>query len=159
TLSELRQAITLLRGYGLQTWSFWQDVSQLKLLYPRDWETMVNNCRVVQAFGANNMNAASAMANLLGFLSGPQMLDLEQEEMLLQIAGAETVIAKRPNYLTDPAFNGMFDENPLFDRERDPLPEPQMIREYLRPEKKISTPKQAMRGQFGPSAPNPVDTL
>lgn len=160
TLSELRQAITLLRGYGLQTWSFWQDVSQLRLLYPRDWETMVNNCRVVQAFGANNMNAAEAMSGLLGFISGPQMLDLEQEEMLLQIAGDEAVVAKRPNYLTDPAFAGLFDANPLFDPERDPLPERQMIREYLRPEKKVTPIRpQAAQGRFGPGPFNPVDTL
>lgn len=160
TLGELRQAITLLRGYGLQTWSFWQDVSQLKLLYPRDWETMINNCRVVQAFGANNMNAADAMSELLGFISGPQMLDLEQEEMLLQIAGDEAVVAKRPNYLTDPAFTGLFDANPLFDPARDPLPERQIIREYLRPEKKVAPPRpQIVQGRFGPSEPNPVDAL
>lgn len=159
-LSELRRAITLLRGYGLQTWSFWQDVSQLKLLYPYDWETMVNNCRVVQAFGANNMNAARAMADLLGFVSGPQMLDLAQEEMLLQIAGDEAVVAKRPNYLTDPAFAGMFDPNPLFDSARDPMPQEQVIREYLRPQRKLAQPGAgATEARYGPSLPNPVDTL
>ena len=54
--------MTLLRGYGLQTWSFWQDPSQLQNLYPNDWPTMVNNCRAVQCFGANTMLAAEAMA-------------------------------------------------------------------------------------------------
>ena len=39
-LPHLRQAITLLRGYGLQTWSFWQDASQLQMLYAHDWKTM-----------------------------------------------------------------------------------------------------------------------
>lgn len=58
TLDELRVAVTLLRGYGLQTWSFWQDVSQLQALYPRDWQTMVNNCKVFQAFGANNSGSS-----------------------------------------------------------------------------------------------------
>jgi len=61
-LDELRQAVTLLRGYGLQTWSFWQDASQLRHLYPSDWQTMVNNSKVVQCFGANTMVAASDMA-------------------------------------------------------------------------------------------------
>jgi type IV secretion system protein VirD4 len=28
-LNELRTAVTLMRGYGLQTWTFWQDLSQL----------------------------------------------------------------------------------------------------------------------------------
>ena len=36
TLPQLRQAITLLRGYGVRVWSFWQDLSQLINLYPND---------------------------------------------------------------------------------------------------------------------------
>src|SRR5262249_9549105 len=43
----LRQAITLLRGYGLQTWTFWQDLSQLRRLYRHDWPTMVGNAAVL----------------------------------------------------------------------------------------------------------------
>src|SRR3546814_14619691 len=42
TFNELRQAVTLLRGYGLQTWSFWQDASQLSIPNPticRRWLT------------------------------------------------------------------------------------------------------------------------
>ena len=66
-IPQLRQAITLLRGYGLQTWSFWQDFSQLQRLYPADWQTMVNNCKVLQAFGANNMNASNSVMTLTGF--------------------------------------------------------------------------------------------
>jgi len=132
-LPQLRQALTLLRGYGLQTWSFWQDVTQLHHLYPNDWQTMVNNCRVVQAFGANNMIAAKSMAELVGFGDAVSVLDLENDEMLLQIAGDEAVVAKRPDYRTDPAFAGQFDANPLFDPTRDPLPpERPPLRFYLR---------------------------
>ena len=126
-------AVTLLRGYGLQTWSFWQDVSQLQALYPRDWQTMVNNCKVFQAFGANNLAAAEQMAQIVGFISGPAMLALDRDEMLLQIAGDEAVVARLPNYLTDPAFAGLFAKNPVFDPERDPMPERRTLREYLRP--------------------------
>ncbi len=114
-LPQLRQAITLLRGYGLQTWSFWQDVSQLKYLYPADWATMVNNCRVVQMFGAVNLAAARTMSELVGGFSGENLLDLEEHEMLLQIAGDQPVIARRPNYLNDPAFAELFDPNPMFE--------------------------------------------
>jgi type IV secretion system protein VirD4 len=134
TLPQLRQAVTLLRGYGLQTWSFWQDVTQLKQLYPADWQTMVNNCRVLQAFGANNRIAAQAMADLVGFYSADSVLDLEPDEMLLQIAGDEAIVAKRPDYRNDPAFVGMFDDNPLYDPRIDPLPVPRApLRFYLRP--------------------------
>lgn len=65
-LKQLRQAITLLRGYGLRTWSFWQDLSQLKMLYPGDWQTMVNNCEVLQAFGFANAGVARDGGQLTG---------------------------------------------------------------------------------------------
>lgn len=113
-LPQLRQALTLLRGYGLQTWSFWQDVSQLMQLYPRDWQTMVNNCRVLQCFGALNTNAASDMANMTGFGDASRVIDLKNDEMILQLAGDEAVIARLPNYLTDPVFAGLFDPNPYY---------------------------------------------
>lgn len=122
SLPQLRQAMTLLRGYGLQTWSFWQDVSQLKLLYPLDWQTMINNCRVVQSFGALNMNAARDMAELTGFGDGNAVLDLKPHEMLLQLAGDQAVLARLPNYLNDPPFAGQFDPNPYYEKDREIMP-------------------------------------
>lgn len=123
-LPQLRQAVTLLRGYGLQTWSFWQDASQLRHLYPEDWQTMVNNCRVVQMFGANTMLAAEGMAALVGHGDGRAVLALSDAEMLLQMAGEEAVAARRPNYLTDPSFAGQYDANPYFDAARSPVAPP-----------------------------------
>ncbi|MDF7776484.1 type IV secretory system conjugative DNA transfer family protein [Sphingomonas sp. AOB5] len=124
TLPQLRQAVTLLRGYGVQTWSFWQDVSQLRLLYPRDWETMLNNCEVVQCFGALNMRAAATMAEITGYGLPAAVLGLTDDEMLLQIAGEEVVVARKPDYLNDPAFKGAFDANPFHDSAREVLPPP-----------------------------------
>jgi type IV secretion system protein VirD4 len=124
TLAQLRQAVTLLRGYGVQTWSFWQDVSQLQLLYPRDWETMLNNCEVVQCFGALNMRAAGTMAEITGYGLPGAVLDLTDDEMLLQIAGEQVVVARKPDYLNDPAFRGAFDTNPFHDKARPVLPPP-----------------------------------
>jgi len=136
-LSHLRQAITLLRGYGMQTWSFWQDVSQLQAIYSNDWETMVNNCRVLQCFGALNQVAADSMAEMTGFLSGNAMLDLRPDEMVLQLAGDEAVIAQLPNYLADPAFRNLYDPNPYYDTSRAVMPRAgTKQRLYARPVKK-----------------------
>ncbi len=144
TLPQLRQAITLLRGYGLQTWSFWQDVSQLELLYPHDWETMVNNCRVLQCFGALNMNAAADMANLTGFGYPEKVLDLKPDEMILQLAGDEAVVARLPNYLTDMPFVGQFDANPYYEAGRDVMPKAvKPIRFYERAKGGFTGPGQA----------------
>lgn len=133
-LPQLRQAVTLLRGYGLQTWSFWQDVSQLQLLYPRDWKTMVNNCRALQCFGALNQVAAADMAELTGFRDGSSVLDLAPNEMILQVGGDQAVVARVPDYRSDPAFAGQHDLNPYHQTGRGVLPsggEPQRL--YERP--------------------------
>lgn len=132
--NELRQAVTLLRGYGLQTWSFWQDGSQLRQLYPNDWQTMVNNSKVVQLFGANTMLAATEMSNMVGYFDGHSVLDLKPDEMLLQIAGDEAVIAKLPSYLRDPPFKGLYDTNPFYDQTAEPFaPRRTPFLEYVRP--------------------------
>jgi len=123
-LPQLRQAITLLRGYGMRTWSFWQDASQLRHLYPSDWQTMVNNCKVQMSFGSTNMSASRQVAELTGSFDAASILDLEHHEMVLLIAGDEAVIAQKPSYLTDPVFAGHFDANPLHDKDRDIMPTP-----------------------------------
>lgn len=110
-LKQLRQAITLLRGYGLRTWSFWQDLSQLQMLYPHDWKTMINNCEVLQAFGFANARVARDGAELTGYEDWRVLQDLEFPEMVLAIAGDKPVIARKPNYLEDPAFANQFDDN------------------------------------------------
>lgn len=112
--APLRQAVTLLRGYGLQTWSFWQDVSQLKQCFPTSWRTIINNCRVVQAFGAPNMSAARSIAELFDIGRPDTILDLESNEIVVQVAGKDAFIARRPNYLVEPPFAGKFDPNPFY---------------------------------------------
>lgn len=146
SFNELRQAVTLLRGYGLQTWSFWQDASQLQHLYPHDWQTMINNSKVVQCFGANTLLAARSMADLVGHPDPLGVLQLPPDEMLLQVAGDEAVVAKLPNYRTDPAFGTLFDTNPYHDPGTDALGLPRTpLFEYIRP------PRSSPRPAFGAS--------
>jgi len=135
SLQQLRQAITLMRGYGLQTWSFWQDLSQLRNLYPTDWETMYNNCRVHQSFGFTNLSAARSAADLVGFYDALEVLQLDVDEMILGIAGDEAVIARKANYLTDPAFRGVYAENPFYKEAGERVPRPRRPqRRYIRPQ-------------------------
>ena len=85
----------------------------MRQLYPADWQTMVNNSKVVQCFGANTMVAAADMAAIVGWPDPAGLMGIGRDEMLLQIAGDEAVIAKLPNYRSDPVFAGAFDENPF----------------------------------------------
>jgi type IV secretion system protein VirD4 len=113
SLPALRQSVTLLRGYGLQVWSFWQDLSQLRLLYPQDWQTMFNNCAVVQTFGV----ASHLMAKEWGEVFGQDPHELRTvapEETLVLINDQGLRRCQRPDYLRDKAFAGLFDANERF---------------------------------------------
>jgi len=113
-LPQLRQAVTLLRGYGVRVWSFWQDISQIQHLYPADWETLLNNCRIQQYFGATTALSADAVVAASGFGPREAILDLERDEMILNVAGDEPVVVRKPNYRFDPPFQGLYDGNPFY---------------------------------------------
>jgi len=113
SLDELVQAVTLLRGYGLQVWSFWQDLEQIESCYPKKWKTILNNSKAIQAFGIPNVKAANQLMDITGFNANMTLLDLDRDEMLLQMAGDEGILAQKINYLSDPLFNGLYDKNPF----------------------------------------------
>lgn len=111
-IDEFVAAKTLLRGYGVQVWSFWQDLSQLQAAYPEVWPTIINNCKVFQAFGCATPMMAHAMEDIF-MVPASTVLNLEKDEMLLSVYGDEPVIARKPAYYSDPAFTGLFSSNPL----------------------------------------------
>jgi type IV secretion system protein VirD4 len=111
--TALRQAITLLRGSGLQVWSFWQDLSQLRRLYPDDWQTIISNCGVLQLFGIHNHLTARDWGELLG-KPPAELLRLAPEQALVSLPGQGAGTYRRPDYLADPMFAGLFDPNPRF---------------------------------------------
>ena len=65
-MAPVRRAVSLMAGYGLRVWLFLQDLSQLKALYPHDWETFVANADVVQAFGVADQTTAEYLSKLAG---------------------------------------------------------------------------------------------
>jgi type IV secretion system protein VirD4 len=117
TLPHLRTALTLLRGYGVQVWSLWQDLSQLRLLYPLDWETILNNSAVLQVFGLANGWVARGCAEVLG-VHVDELLALEPGQQVLLRPGHGSVVCRRVDYLTDHLFRGRFDPNPRYPQQR-----------------------------------------
>ena len=112
-LSALRQAVTLLRGAGLQVWSFWQDLSQLRQLYTQDWQTMIHNAAVTQLFSIPNHLIANEWGELLG-MEPAALTRLAPEDAVVSIHGQGSRIVRRPDYLSDPPFAGLYDPNPRF---------------------------------------------
>lgn len=120
----LEKIITLCRGYGLQAWTFWQDLAQLRTYYPRSHETIINNCEVVQAFGVRNHTSANQVAPLFNSTAAEMMkLPANMQSVILPQEGVTR--AGLFDYLKDDLFQGLWDRNRYFDRgEADPLSHP-----------------------------------
>lgn len=114
-LPQLKTTMTLGRGYGVQVWTFWQDLAQLRQNYPQDWETILNNAGVVQMFGLNNGWVARGCAGLTD-MPLKQLIQLRSDEQVLVLPGVEPRVARRIDYLTDELFAGRFDPNPRYRR-------------------------------------------
>ena len=122
SLPALKQAITLLRGYGLQIWSFWQDLSQLRSLYPDDWQTVINNSAVLQTFGVANHLMAREWSDVLN-RDPEELQELDPQDGFVFMQGHGCQRCRRPDYLNDPVFASQFELNERFallaSRERD----------------------------------------
>jgi type IV secretion system protein VirD4 len=112
-LAHLKTALTLLRGYGVTVWTFWQDLSQLRASFEGDWETVLNNSGVVQVYGMTNGRMASACAEVLGMEAG-ELLRMEPDEQVLLRPGNGPRVVRRVDYLTDALFKGLYDPNPRY---------------------------------------------
>lgn len=113
SLDSLETAITLLRGSGLTVWTFWQDVHQLEKAYPKSWKTLINNCDVLQTFGVSRPFLARQWADVLD-CPASELMNLQPNQQLLTISGTGVQKVTKLDYLTDPEYQGLFDNNPLF---------------------------------------------
>ncbi|WP_254511290.1 type IV secretory system conjugative DNA transfer family protein [Anatilimnocola floriformis] len=109
----LETMATLCAGYGLWLWLIYQDLAQLQAAFPQSWRTILNNCGVLQVFGMNNRQMASAWAECLDS-SANELRKLPADEQMLLIQGHGEIRSRRINYLTDRRFRGSFDANTLF---------------------------------------------
>lgn len=111
SFAPLQAAITLLRGYGVQTWSLWQDVTQLAQHYPFGYRTMLNNCRVLQVFGATSEIAWRQSGDMLG-MEIDRLLLAGGNRMVLVVDG-KPMLANRIDYRVAPELAPLADPNPL----------------------------------------------
>ncbi|MGE0743147.1 MAG: type IV secretory system conjugative DNA transfer family protein [Hyphomonadaceae bacterium] len=111
----LRQSMTLLRGYGLQVWPFFQDLSQLQRLYPKDWRTIFNNAGVFQLFGVANHLMAKESAELIGDINADVLRAMSKDRQIIAVSNEKAQSARLPDYLMDAPFAGQFDPNPMFE--------------------------------------------
>lgn len=123
-LDALRTALTLMRGYGVKVWSFWQDMSQLAMTYPADWQSLLNNCAVQQFFGPASPFAATVIEAYLAGCAPRPLMQLGSDESVLVQSGKQPEIVRRPNYLFEPMFAGLAEPNPFHTARQLALPIP-----------------------------------
>ncbi|MBY0563313.1 MAG: type IV secretory system conjugative DNA transfer family protein [Hyphomonadaceae bacterium] len=115
----LRQSMTLLRGYGLQVWPFFQDLSQLQRLYPKDWRTIFNNAGVFQLFGVANHLMAKESSELIGDIDADILRNMAKDRQVIAVSNEKAMSARLPDYLLDAPFAGQWDINPMFETDGD----------------------------------------
>lgn len=65
-LQSIERAAGYVAGFGVKLWSILQDLSQLKDIYPRRWETFVGNAGVLIAFGNADLTTQEYLSKRIG---------------------------------------------------------------------------------------------
>lgn len=110
-LDEVLTASSLLRGYGVRTWTFWQSLAQLHGIYGDRAGEILDNASSLMAFGASHASSARSLSHLTGY-AGP-ILTLPKDVQVLCRQGEEPQLVTRLNYLTDPAYRDLYEVNPF----------------------------------------------
>ena len=90
-------------------------MQQLTDCYPTCWKTIINNAGALQLFGLNTQLMAREGADVLG-CSTETLLNLKPNEQMLQLRGRGELRCERLDYLTDPRYEGHFDDNRFYSR-------------------------------------------
>lgn len=99
-------AMTLMRGYGLRLWSFWQAASQLEIYGPHA-KSIIDNAGVVQIFGLRNHRAAAETAALVGGIMPETLLSMGAEEQMVMVEGSPPSLCRQVRYYSDQMFAGL----------------------------------------------------
>ena len=118
TFPYLYSIVTLCRGYGLKCWTIWQDFQQLESNYPYDWQTLMNNCGLLQFFGCKNVQIARKIELITG-IPAAQLMRMTPDDQLL-LMDSEPVFSRKLDYLLDPRYVGKFDPNPFYKKKGGP---------------------------------------
>lgn len=108
----LKTVATYLRASGVRLWTFWQDLSQLRALYPLDWPTLVNNTSGLTFMPGTGL-AARELAAMAG-VAPSAVASLAADEQLVCETGREPRTVRMARYWLDPRFAGRFDPIPRY---------------------------------------------
>jgi len=107
----LKTVATYLRASGVRLWTFWQDLAQIKELYP-DWPVLVNNTSAL-TFMPGTPLAARELAAMAG-VSAEQLASLTLDDQMVCETGRPPRIVKMARYWADSLFQGRYGTIPRF---------------------------------------------
>lgn len=110
-LDELLMAASLLRGYGVRTWTFWQSLGQMEALYGSRSREFLDNAGTLSMFGAANAACAEAIRNLTGYQG--TLLGMKPGTQVIARSGEPARLVNRLDYRREPEFLGLWDKNPF----------------------------------------------
>lgn len=113
-MDDLLTAITLMRGYGVQPWTFWQSLNQIESTYGKDAGTILDNAGVLQIFGHTNGLSAMKVAALAGYDSVGELPPINTDQQMIIRPGQGPMVCKKLNYLTDPKLLKLASINPMY---------------------------------------------
>lgn len=76
----IKQAVSLMAGYGMTLWMIIQDLAQLKGLYRDDWQTFLANAKIQQYFGINDPTTAKMISDMLGNSTYSNVVETESTQ-------------------------------------------------------------------------------
>lgn len=108
----LLTAASLMRGYGLRLWTFWQSFSQIDAIYGKEAGTLIDNAGTILAYGVNSHATSDRLSQITGW-SG-SLLGMPTECQVVTMQGRLPFLARRVSYLEDARFRGLHDPNPYY---------------------------------------------
>lgn len=111
-VEALLTAYSLLRGYGVKPWMFFQSEAQMTSVYREEAHVLKENSSILQMFGPMTPSLAHAISVATGGAIDPW--SMAPHEQILCIAGKPPLIASRIDYRTDPVLRALATPNPFF---------------------------------------------
>ena len=129
-MPPLERAVGLMAGYGMQVWTIFQDLHQLRAIYGRAAGTFLSNAGIVQAFNVNDLETARWISSMLGadtevygggagrdgsrvarpLLTPDEVLNLPAEGALLLPQEGRPVLARKVRYYADREFESALEQ-------------------------------------------------
>lgn len=113
-MPQLRQAVTLTRGFGVKAMLFLQSTAQLKTMFPNDYEVMIENCGTLITFGHQRFSMSDGVAQMMGDVSAEALFAMAPDQIAVKVGREDSQFLKRIDYLADQPFVNRATPNPMF---------------------------------------------